>query len=124
VILALGESILVTGANFGELPSSTQTVAAFIVAFIGSVALWWIYFDRAEEAGRRVISAASDPGRIGVSAYTYFHIPMVAGIIAAAGADELTIAHPTDEATVATTALILGGPALYLVGNAMFKWAL
>jgi low temperature requirement protein LtrA len=124
VILALGESILVTGANFGELPRSAQTIAAFVVAFIGSVTLWWIYFDRAEEAGRRVISAAGDPGRLGVLAYTYFHIPMVAGIIAAAGADELTIAHPTDEATVATTALILGGPALYLVGNALFKWAL
>jgi hypothetical protein len=49
---------------------------------------------------------------------------MVAGIIAAAGADELTIAHPTDEATVETTALILGGPALYLACNAPLKWAL
>jgi low temperature requirement protein LtrA len=124
VILALGESILVTGTNFGELPRSAQIVAAFVVAFVGSVTLWWIYFDRAAEAGERVISAASDPGRIGVSAYTYFHIPMVAGIIAAAGADELTIAHPGDRVTAATTALILGGPALYLAGNALFKWAL
>jgi low temperature requirement protein LtrA len=124
VILALGESILVTGTNFGELPRTAQTVAAFVVAFVGSAALWWIYFDRGAAAGRRVISAARDPGRLGVSAYTYFHIPMVAGIIAAAGADELTIAHPTDAATVTTTALILGGPALYLSGNTLFKWAL
>jgi low temperature requirement protein LtrA len=124
VILALGESILVTGTNFGELHRTAQTIAAFVVAFIGSAALWWIYFDRGAEAGRRVISAASDPGQLGVSAYTYFHIPMVAGIIAAAGADELTIAHPTNEATVEAAALILGGPALYLAGNALFKWAL
>ena len=123
VILALGESILVTGTNFGELHRTAQIFAAFVVAFIGSAALWWIYFDRGAEAGRRVISAASDPGRLGVSAYTYFHIPMVAGIIAAAGADELTIAHPTNEATV-EAALILGGPAFYLAGNALFKWAL
>jgi low temperature requirement protein LtrA len=113
VILALGESILVTGTNFGELHRTSQTIAAFVVAFIGSAALWWIHFDRGAEAGR-----------LGVSAYTYFHIPMVAGIIAAAGADELTIAHPTNEATVATAALILGGPTLYLAGNALFKWAL
>jgi len=124
-MLALGESILVTGTNFGELPRTAQIVAAFLVAFVGSAALWWIYFDRSAEAARRVISAASDPGRIGgFSAYTYFHIPMVAGIIAAAGADELTIAHPGDGAMSATTALILGGPALYLVGNALLKWAL
>ena len=123
VILALGESILIAGANFGELPSSAATVAAFLVAFVGSVAFWWIYFDRAEEAGLRVMSAASDPGRLGVTAYTYFHIPLVAGIIVAAAGDELAIAHPSDPATVASTALILGGPALYLIGNALFKWA-
>ena len=124
VILALGESILVTGTNFGELPRSAQIVAAFVVAFVGSATLWWIYFDRAEEAGRRVMSAASDPGGLGVWAYHYFHIPMVVGIVVVAAADELAIAHPTDEPTVATTALILGGPALYLVGNALFKRAL
>jgi low temperature requirement protein LtrA len=30
-----------------------------------------------------VISAASDPGRLGVSAYTYFHVPMVAAVSSA-----------------------------------------
>lgn len=121
VILALGESILVTGAAFGGLPGSVATTAAFVAAFVGSVAMWWIYFDRAEAAARRVIAAAADPGRLGLSAYTYVHIPMVAGIIVAAAADELAIAHPTEPATVASTALVLGGPALYLVGNALFK---
>jgi low temperature requirement protein LtrA len=42
----------------------------------------------------------------------------------AAGADELVIAHPTDPAMPAMSALILGGPALYLAGNALFIWAL
>src|ERR687894_866501 len=69
VIIALGESILVTGTTFGEIEASAQIVAAFVVAFVGSATLWWIYFDRAEEAGRRVMSAASDPGGLGVWAY-------------------------------------------------------
>jgi low temperature requirement protein LtrA len=124
VILALGESILVIGANLGELPTSPETVAAFVVAFIGSVMLWWIYFDRDQEAGLRVIASAADPGRLGRSAYSYFHAPIVTGIIAVAAADELTVAHPLDRATVATSALILGGPALYVVGTALFEWAL
>jgi low temperature requirement protein LtrA len=124
VILALGESILVIGANLGELTTSPETVTAFVVAFIGSVMLWWIYFDRDQEAGLRVIASAADPGRLGRSAYSYFHAPIVAGIIAVAAADELTVAHPLDRATVATSALILGGPALYVVGTALFEWAL
>src|SRR5919109_2762242 len=94
------------------------------VAFIGSVTLWWIYFDRTDESGRHIIATASDPGRLGRSAYTYFHVPMVAGIILVAAADELMIVHSTGKATAATTALILGGSALYLAGNMLFKWAL
>jgi low temperature requirement protein LtrA len=124
VILALGESIIITGLNFGQLPSSAGRVAAFAIAFVSSVALWWIYFDRSAEAARGVISDATDPGRLGVSAYTYCHLPIVAGIIVAAAADKLTIAHPDAGVTAATAAVILGGPALYLLGNALFKWAL
>ena len=33
-------------------------------------------------------------------------------------------AHPGEPATVATAALILGGPTLYVVGHILFKWAL
>ena len=124
IILALGESILVTGATYGELPRSPATVVAFVVAFIGSVALWWLYFDRGAGAGREAISHAATPGWFGLFAYSYFHLPMVAGIIVAAGGDELTIAHPMEPVTPAVMALILGGPALYLVGNALFSWAL
>jgi low temperature requirement protein LtrA len=71
-----------------------------------------------------VIASAADPGRLGRSAYTYFHLPMVAGIIVTAVADELTIAHPDGPASTATTAVILGGAALFVAGHALFKQAL
>jgi low temperature requirement protein LtrA len=124
ILLALGESILATGVHFGELPRSGGTIAAFIAAFLGSVALWWIYFDQGAEAGRQRIAESKDPGRLGVVAYTFFHIPMVAGIIAFAAAADLTIPHPSSPATTATAAAILAGPGLYLIGHALFKWAL
>jgi low temperature requirement protein LtrA len=123
VILALGESILVTGTTFGEIEPSVATVSAFVVAFLGSVALWWIYFARSEEATRGTFSSSEDPGRLARSAYTYFHLPMVAGIIAVAAADELTVAHPGEHGTLASIALSLGGTALFLAGHALFKWA-
>ena len=91
VIVAGGESILLTGATFADLDPSAGTVTAFVVAFAGIVALWWIYFDRGARLASAVIAAADDVGRQGRSAYTYFHVPMVAGIIVTAVADELTI---------------------------------
>ena len=122
LILALGESILVTGSVFGELPLTASSVAAFVVAFLGSVALWWVYFDRSAEDAGEVIAGSLDPGRLGRSAYTYCHLPMVAGIIVTAVGDELVIAHPGGHASVATTTTVLLGPALFLAGHALFKW--
>jgi low temperature requirement protein LtrA len=125
VIIALGESILVTGTTFGEMAPTTATVAAFVVAFLGSAALWWIYFGAGSaEAGRDVISSSEDPGRLARSAYTYFHLPMVAGIIGVAAADELIVAHPGGHGTFASIALTLGGTALFVAGHAFFKWVL
>ena len=123
VIIALGESILVTGTTFGEIEASTATVAAFVVAFLGSVALWWIYFARSAEAARRTFSSSAEPGRVARSAYTYFHLPMIGGIIAVAAADELMVAHPGDRGTGASVALSIGGTALFFAGHALFKWA-
>jgi low temperature requirement protein LtrA len=123
VIIALGESILVTGTTFAEIEASAVAVLAFVVAFLGSVALWWIYFARSAEAAREIIASSEDPGRLGRSAYTYFHMPIIAGIIAIAAADELTVAHPGEPGTLASVALTLGGTALFVAGQAFFKWA-
>jgi low temperature requirement protein LtrA len=123
VIIALGESNLVTGTTFGEIEPSPVAVSAFVVAFLGSVALWWIYFARAAEAAREVFVSSEDPGRIARSAYTYFHLPMIPAIIAVAAADEFIVGHPGDRGTTASVVLTLGGTALFLVGHAFFKWA-
>jgi low temperature requirement protein LtrA len=122
VIIALGESILVTGATVAELELSAGTFAAFVTAFIGSVAMWWIYFDIGAERGSHTIAQSDDPGRIARVAYTYIHLLIVAGIIVGAVADELVLAHPDGALDVGTAATLLGGPALYLLGNTLFKW--
>jgi low temperature requirement protein LtrA len=121
IIIALGESILVTGATFAKMDWSVTTVAAFAVAFVGSVAMWWIYFNIGAERGSRQIASSADPGRQARVGYTYFHIPLVAGIVVAAVADELTLAHPMGHSEAGAIAAVLGGPALYLIGNLLFK---
>lgn len=121
VIIALGESVLVTGATFGKLAWTPATVAAFLVAFLGSVAMWWVYFNIGAERGSRHIAGSSDPGRLARLAYTYMHLPIVAGIIVVAVGDELVLAHPDGHVDLKTAAVLIGGPALYLIGNMLFK---
>jgi len=124
IIIALGESVLVTGATFSGLDWSTATVAAFVASFAGSLAMWWIYFNAAAEAGTQMISASSDPGRIARLSYTYIHLPLVAGIIVGAVADEFVLAHPTGHAEAKTVIAIVASVALYLVGHTLFSWSI
>lgn len=121
IIIALGESLLVSGATFATAAWTAATVAAFAVAFVGTVAMWWLYFDKGEHAGLHRITRAADPGRHARVAYTYLHLPIVAGIIVSAVGDELVLAHP-GHATDAGMAAMIGGPALYLLGVGAFKW--
>ncbi|MEV5576230.1 low temperature requirement protein A [Spirillospora sp. NPDC052269] len=121
VIIALGESVLVTGATISGLAVDAANVTAFASAFVGSVALWWIYFDHTADVASERIAASDDPGRLGRSAYTFMHIPMIAGIIVGAVADELAIAHPSGHVSGGMVAVALGGPMLFVAGHALFK---
>jgi low temperature requirement protein LtrA len=121
IIIALGESIVVTGATFADLAWTLETVGAFMSAFVGALAMWWIYFHKGAEAGSEQISNASQPGRLARLAYTYLHMPIVAGIIISAVADELVLKHPSGHSSPGTVLSAIGGPLLFLVGTILFK---
>jgi low temperature requirement protein LtrA len=121
IIIALGESIVVTGATFAELTWTTENVLAFVSAFVGCLAMWWIYFHKGAEAGSEQISKSSEPGRLARLAYTYLHMPIVAGIIVAAVADELVLKHPSGHSDLKTVISAIGGPLLFLFGTILFK---
>ena len=121
IILSLGEGILVTGATFSELEPSLPAVIAFVSAFVASVAMWWIYFDVGARRGSELIEHDSTPGLIGRAAYTYGHIPIVAGIIVVAVADEQVLVHPTGHTEPFFLASLLGGALLFIGGNMIFK---
>jgi len=120
IMIALGESIVVIGATAAAHPATWAAVSAFTVAFVGSVAMWWIYFHVGYEKGTQRIATTADPGRIG-RLYTYWHIPIVAGIVVAAVGDELVLAHPDGHVDAAFAATTLGGATLFLLGNVAFK---
>jgi len=121
IIIALGESVLVTGATFADLKWTPQTVGGFLIAFTGSLAMWWIYFHKGADAGAHNIVHVKDPGRVARLAYTYLHLPIVAGIVVVAVGDELVLAHPDGHSDMKTVLSLVGGPLLFLFGAIMFK---
>jgi len=83
--------------------------------------MWWIYFHMGAKAGSELISKSADPGRIARNTYTYLHMPIVAGIILSAVADDLVLTHPGGSSDLKTILSAIGGPLLFLVGAILFK---
>jgi len=122
IIIALGESILVTGATFAGLDRNADTVLAFLVAFMGSVCMWWIYFETTSRIGHHYIVNAPVPGQLARAAYTYTHLLLAGSIVLSAVADEFLLSHPAGHAEAGVALVILGSPALYLLSNSIFIW--
>ncbi|QND53774.1 low temperature requirement protein A [Phyllobacterium sp. 628] len=121
IIIALGESILVSGATFAEQEWTFISFSAFLTTFVASVAMWLIYFNVGQSRAHHKIASTDDPGKIARVAYTYIHVLLVAGIIVVAVSDELILAHPTGHSNSSVLWTSIGGTALYLIGNLLFK---
>jgi len=121
VIVALGESILLIGDTFARTQSLTSpSTLAFLVAFAGSLAMWWLYFDTGSEDGSHAIAHAEDPGRMGAY-FHYVHVLIVGGIIVTAVGNELVIAHPHGHLDLPVSIVMLGAPIAYLAGNGIYR---
>ena len=118
-LIALGETVLTTGTAFTSEPFELERLLALAIAFAGTVALWWCYFQRAEATGVAAAERADDAGAVGWWGTVTLTV-LVLALIAIAVGDELAIAHPGDEATLAFTLLAFGGPALFVLGQVLF----
>lgn len=121
IILSLGEGIIVTGSRYAENAPEAGLIAAFLLSFAGSVLMWWLYFDVGAERGARHIENHAEPGRVARNAYTYLHMPIVAGIVIVAVSDALLIDHWDEVASEALVVTFCGGTMVYLAGLGLFK---
>ena len=131
VIIALGESIIAVGVGVGDLPLTIPTMAAALLGFAVSVALWWLYFDVVAPVAERVLSSREGTERVRLArdSYTYLHFPMIAGIIyLALGLKKVaeyvadTEHHSlVDPLTGTGLWALYGGVALYLVAHLAFR---
>ncbi len=121
MILALGESIIITGTLFSRNEITASSVWAMLAAFVGTILFWLLYFSHGAEHGERFISRAEQTGRIARLTYTYLHMVLVGGVVLLAVGDDLVLAHPDDPLDATTNAIVVAAAALYLLGNLLFK---
>jgi low temperature requirement protein LtrA len=124
VIIALGESIVAIGIATTELDRDATYAISVLVAFAGVAALWWAYFDFTAVAAERALHRAPPEARgpIARDVFTYFHYPVVLGIIFYAVAAKKTLEHPLDPLSEAGRWARGLGIAVFLCGFALMRF--
>ena len=118
ILIALGESIIAIGVGAGlELVPEVLFAAALGIVVVS--ALWWLYFDVAAIFQRTGLMGVHgvDRARMARDAYSYLHLPMVAGIVLFAFGLETTLHHVEDPLPIVPAVALCGGAALYLLGQ-------
>ncbi|MBP2549338.1 low temperature requirement protein LtrA [Neorhizobium galegae] len=121
VLICLGESVLAIGRTFAEEEIGVLLMASFCGAFAATVLMWWIYFHFGQARASHEIETTDEPGEVALHVFTYGHMPVVAGIILTAVAAEHLLSHAPEAGDAQRSAVILGGPLLFLLGNLWVK---
>ncbi|GAB3341902.1 low temperature requirement protein A [Micromonospora halotolerans] len=119
IILALGDVILVPTLEISRSEFTLARSAAFLTAFASMLLLWQIYVLR---AGSIVRTTAPRLLRRATRLAPYTHLVMLTGVVCTAAASDLVVERPTGETPGRWIALILGGPALFLLGRTLFTY--
>jgi low temperature requirement protein LtrA len=124
VIIALGESVVAIGVGAADQPRDGTFAAAVLVAFAGTAALWWAYFDFTAIAVERALRFRSEEERpeLARDLFTFFHYFQVLGIIFFAVALKKTLEHPLDPLSGAGRAALALGGSLPLLATVLGRF--
>ena len=123
VLIALGESIVAIGVGAG-FKLTTGSVAGAALGVVVISALWWLYFDVAAIFARRQLVQRSGVAQIRLArdAYSYLHLPLVAGIVFFAFGLKTTLHHVGDQLATVPAVAVCAGAAVYLLGHVVFLY--
>jgi low temperature requirement protein LtrA len=118
LLIALGESMIAIGLGAGfELGAGVLAAAALGIVVVS--ALWWLYFDVAAimERTRLMQATGLELHRLALHAYSYCHLPMIAGIVLFALGLKTTVGHVGEHLDTVPAVALCGGASLYLLGH-------
>jgi len=124
VIIAIGESLVAIGLGARETDLSAGVIVAALLGFVVATSLWLAYFDFFPLRAESLLDERHGADRIALArdAYTYLHLPMVAGIVLFAFAMKVTLAHVGRELDTIPALALCGGCALYLLAYVLLRF--
>ena len=123
IIIALGETIISLGWGATENLHHPGVLGAVVLGVLISATLWWTYFGLttgAEERMRR--TPAADRARLARDAYSYLHLPLVAGIVFFALGARVSVEHINEPLAPLAALALTGGVALFYAAEVAYRW--
>jgi low temperature requirement protein LtrA len=119
VIVALGESIVAIGIGISGHAMSWLVLATALGGLVISCCLWWMYFTIVAERAEAALARATGRDRAALArdAYTFLHLPMVAGIVLLALGMKKAMTYVSDVATYPSGETLHGVPLWTLTGG-------
>ena len=98
IVVALGESIVAIGVGVAREPISWPVVVAASLGLSLSAGLWWLYFDVTSRLGERALADVDGErqARLGRDAFSYLHLPLLAGVVLLALGLKKVLQHVSD----------------------------
>lgn len=122
IIIALGEAIIELGAGAEDL-HNLEVIAALILGVVIMATFWWTYFGLTRGAEQRLEQAKGlERAHLARDAYSYLHLPLVAGIMLFAVGAHASVAHATAPLPLLPAIALAGGMALFYLGDVAYRW--
>jgi low temperature requirement protein LtrA len=124
VIIALGEALAAIGLGARSTRLGGEVIVAAVLGVLIAASFWLAYFDFFSTGVERLLMDRRGEQRVALArdAYTYLHLPMVAGIVLFAYGMRTTLAHVHAEMRVIPALALCGGSALYLLAYVALRW--
>jgi low temperature requirement protein LtrA len=124
VIIALGEALAAIGLGARSTRLGGEVIVAAVLGVLIAASFWLAYFDFFSIGVERLLMNRRGEQRVTLArdAYTYLHLPMVAGIVLFAFGMRTTLAHVHAEMHLIPALALCGGSALYLLAYVALRW--
>jgi low temperature requirement protein LtrA len=123
IIIALGESIVAIGVGGRSLSLGTSVIEAALLGFTVTACLWWSYFDWFAYVAQARLTEATGAERAALArdAFTYLHLPMVAGIVLFAFGLKTVVSNVSGSLHIVPAVGLFGGIALYMLAHVVVR---